>query len=61
MSAIKKITIKEPTRKISVVTGAYPTTKQERIQETTLFTVVAISAIVVSIWVTKYIKKEAGH
>lgn len=46
---MKKI-IKEPPRKVTTITGAHATTKAERIQETILFTVIAIVVLVVATW-----------
>lgn len=36
--------------KISVVTGAHPTNKKERIKETVLYTIIFIIAIAVATW-----------
>ena len=47
---MKKKLIKEPPRKITTITGAHSTTKAERIQETILFTVVAVVVLVVATW-----------
>ena len=46
----EKIVVKESPRKISVITGAHSTTRAERIQETILFTVVAVVVLVVATW-----------
>lgn len=47
---MKKKLIKEPPRKITTITGAHPTTRAERIQETILYTVVAVVVLVVATW-----------
>lgn len=49
-SSEKIVVVKESPRKISVITGAHSTTRAERIQETILFTVVAVVVLVVATW-----------
>lgn len=44
------VVVTEPPRKISTITGAHATTKTERIQETILFTVIAIIVLAVATW-----------
>ena len=47
---MKKKLIKEPPRKISTIIGSHVTTRAERIQETILYTVVAVVVLVVATW-----------
>ena len=49
-SSEKIVVVKESPRKISVITGAHSTTRAERIQETILYTVVAVVVLVVATW-----------
>lgn len=46
----KVVIVKEPPRKVTTITGAHATTKAERIQETILFTVIAIVVLVIATW-----------